>query len=186
MVGFENTPASDHQGAKLLQNPGAVRGTKFKAVPIFDNVSRAPSGIKILFRSQILQMLTSPAWHCEQGTMKFTTKFKRRAAVSATISVQLNGELEEAATERRTGATQSEPHYMQMICLRTIAFVDVDLLAFREGREALFRDDDTRFFLYLSKHISSSQTEERIVALEAREALIWLNEDSQEQGSFWA
>ena len=70
---------------------------------------------------------------------------------------------------------------MQMICLRTIPFVDVDHPAFREGREALFRDDDRRFFLYISKDISSSQTEERVVALEAREALIWLNEESHNQ-----
>lgn len=71
--------------------------------------------------------------------------------------------------------------------MRTIPFIEVDSLAFREGREALFRDDDgTGFFLYLSRDISSSQPEERVIPLEVREALLWLNEDPQDEGSFWA
>jgi hypothetical protein len=73
---------------------------------------------------------------------------------------------------------------MQMICLRNVPFVDTDSLAAAEGREALFRDDHG-FVLYLSTDLSIPSGEERIVRLGAREALIWLNEAPQEQGSFW-
>ncbi|WP_143039616.1 MULTISPECIES: hypothetical protein [Bradyrhizobium] len=73
---------------------------------------------------------------------------------------------------------------MQMISLRNVPFIDTESLAAAEGREALFRDDQG-FVLYLSTDISTPLGEERIVRLGAREALIWLNEDSQEQGSFW-
>jgi len=73
---------------------------------------------------------------------------------------------------------------MQMICLRNIPFIDTDSLAVAEGREALFRDDQG-FVLYLSTDVSTPSGEERIVRLGAREALIWLNEAPQEQGSFW-
>jgi len=73
---------------------------------------------------------------------------------------------------------------MQMVCLRNIPFLDADSLAHCEAREALFRDQHG-FLLYLSKNGSSASNEERIIRLEAREALIWLNEGALEQGSFW-
>lgn len=73
---------------------------------------------------------------------------------------------------------------MQMICLRNVPFVDTNSLGAAEGREALFRDDHG-FVLYLSTDLSIPSGEERIVRLGAREALIWLNEAPQEQGSFW-
>ena len=73
---------------------------------------------------------------------------------------------------------------MQMICLRNVPSTDTDSPAAAEGREALFRDDHG-FVLYLSTEVSTPSGEERIVRLVAREALIWLNEAPQEQGSFW-
>jgi hypothetical protein len=74
---------------------------------------------------------------------------------------------------------------MQMLCSRTIPFLDSQSLALSEAREVLFRKEDNTFVLYLSDGAPSSGPEERIIILETREALIWLNEPSQEQGSFW-
>jgi hypothetical protein len=68
---------------------------------------------------------------------------------------------------------------MEMICSRKIPFLDTHSLASYEAREALFRDQQG-FLLYLS-----ASDEERIIRLKAREALIWLNESSLDQGSFW-
>ena len=73
---------------------------------------------------------------------------------------------------------------MQMYCLRNVPFVDTDLLGAAEGREALFGDYHG-FVLYLSTDLSIPSGEESFVRLGAREALIWLNEAPQEQGSFW-
>jgi hypothetical protein len=71
-----------------------------------------------------------------------------------------------------------------MICSRIIPFLDTDSLATGEAREILFRDCDNRFILYLTGGMSQ-HAEERIVRLETREALIWLNETSQDEASFW-
>jgi hypothetical protein len=76
-------------------------------------------------------------------------------------------------------------HGMQLICSRDIPFVDTETLASRIGREVLFRKHDF-FMLYLSDGESAPRTRERLVNLSARQALLWLNEDSEEQGSFWA
>jgi hypothetical protein len=74
---------------------------------------------------------------------------------------------------------------MQMLCSRTIPFLDSHSLSPGEAREVLFRNEDNAFVLYLSDGAPSSGSEERIIFLETREALIWLNEPSQDQGSFW-
>jgi len=50
----------------------------------------------------------------------------------------------------------------------------------------LFRNDDGRFILYLTDGSEPSRSEERVIFLELREALIWLNEQDQEQGAFWS
>ena len=75
---------------------------------------------------------------------------------------------------------------MQMISSRSLAFLDAQSLAPDQAQEALFRISDGRFLLYLSDGEHSSMTEERVIFLDLREALIWLNEPAQEQGSFWA
>jgi hypothetical protein len=74
---------------------------------------------------------------------------------------------------------------MQMISSRTISFIDVQSLAPGQAREALFRDENNGFILYLSDGVSSSNMEERIIRLEMREALIWLNETTEDGGAFW-
>ena len=72
---------------------------------------------------------------------------------------------------------------MQMISTRAIAFLDVQSLAPGQAREALFRDGDGSFLLYLCD--GEPVREERVIFLDPREALIWLNESPQEEGSFW-
>ena len=74
---------------------------------------------------------------------------------------------------------------MQMICLRNLPCLDTESLAPCEAQEALFRDNNG-FLLYLAKDGFLGSKEERVVRLETREALIWLNEDALHQGSFWA
>ena len=73
---------------------------------------------------------------------------------------------------------------MQMISSRTIPFIDAQSLAPGQAREALFRDDNG-FILYLSDSVTASKTEERLIRLEMREALIWLNEPPEDGGAFW-
>jgi hypothetical protein len=74
---------------------------------------------------------------------------------------------------------------MQMIYSRIIPFLNVQSLAPGQAREILFRDVDNSFILYLSDDTAISNAQERIIRLEMREALIWLNEAPQDEGSFW-
>lgn len=73
---------------------------------------------------------------------------------------------------------------MQLICSRNIPFIDTDTLSTRIGCEALFRKDGL-FLLYLSDGAVTPLMQERVVSLSARQALLWLNEDAEEVGSFW-
>ena len=65
---------------------------------------------------------------------------------------------------------------MQMISSRKIPFLDDQTLAPGHARQALFRDERCGFILYLSDDLAPS--EDRIIRLGAREALIWLNQMS--------
>jgi hypothetical protein len=78
-----------------------------------------------------------------------------------------------------------EGPYMQLIFSRTIPFLDAHSLAAGRAREALFRCDSGDFVLYLSDGKTRSANEERVIFLEPREALLWLNEPLGDQGSFW-
>jgi hypothetical protein len=68
---------------------------------------------------------------------------------------------------------------MQMIYSRTIPFLDDQTLAPGKAREILFRDEHCGFILYLSDDLLPSDASDRIVRLDAREALIWLNQMSE-------
>ncbi len=74
---------------------------------------------------------------------------------------------------------------MHLISSRTIPFIDSQSLAPGLAREALFRTHGDRFVLYLADGKPSSSGEERVVFLDLREALIWLNEPPEQCGSFW-
>jgi|HubBroStandDraft_5_1064220.scaffolds.fasta_scaffold2085434_1 hypothetical protein len=73
---------------------------------------------------------------------------------------------------------------MHLVVSRTCPFIDSLSLETRNGREALFRQNDGSFILYLSDN-DKLPGEERIVRLDARAALIWANEPPESQGSFW-
>lgn len=53
-----------------------------------------------------------------------------------------------------------------------------------EAREALFRDERCGFILYLSDGLAPSEPNEKIIRLDTREALIWLNQTSQDEELF--
>ena len=65
---------------------------------------------------------------------------------------------------------------MQMIYSRTIPFLDDQTLAPGNAREVLFRDEHCGFILYLSDDLPPPDSRETIIRLDAREALIWLNQ----------
>ena len=73
---------------------------------------------------------------------------------------------------------------IQLVCMRSIPALDTQSLECRDAKEALFRDG-SRFVLYLSDGAPPPSCKERIVSLSFREALLWLNEDQTEVGSFW-
>jgi hypothetical protein len=74
---------------------------------------------------------------------------------------------------------------VQLISSRTIPFIDTRSLSESRAKEALLHDKRKGFILYLSSGETAPTGEERVLFLEVREALIWLNEPAEEQGSFW-
>ena len=73
---------------------------------------------------------------------------------------------------------------MQLVASRNVRFIDSQSLEAGSAREVLFRNK-SGFILYLSDDDCSSAQQERLISLELREALIWLNEGDSDQGSFW-
>jgi hypothetical protein len=74
---------------------------------------------------------------------------------------------------------------MQVIATRIVPFIDVQSFEAPDAWEVLLRDE-RGFHLYLTNGDLMSAIEERLISLEPREALIWLNESSEDQGAFWA
>ena len=73
---------------------------------------------------------------------------------------------------------------LHLICARAVPFIDSETLCDRTGREALFRKEGC-FILYMSDGALTSLKQERLVSLTTREALIWLNEQGEDVGTFW-
>ena len=76
------------------------------------------------------------------------------------------------------------PEKMELLIKRSIPVLDVVSLEYREAKEALFRDGN-RFILYLSDGLPPPRCNERLIPLSSRDALLWLNENQVEAGSFW-
>jgi hypothetical protein len=76
------------------------------------------------------------------------------------------------------------PAGLQLVCRRAIPAIDVNSLMPFEAKEVLFRCA-SGYLLYLSRELPAEPPEERVVMLNARDALLWLNEQPSEQGSFW-
>ena len=77
----------------------------------------------------------------------------------------------------------SDENIMQLVSSRIVRSIDSQSTEAGSGREALFRNS-SGFILYLAANDYSSAPEERLISLELREALIWLNE-GPDHGSFW-
>jgi hypothetical protein len=73
---------------------------------------------------------------------------------------------------------------MRLITSRKIPYLESHSLADGQAREVLFRDEGA-FVLYLTDGKPAPAGEERVIVLGLREALIWLNESTQDHGSFW-
>jgi hypothetical protein len=74
---------------------------------------------------------------------------------------------------------------LKLIASRIIPFIDCDSLQERSAREALFRQQDGEFILYLSDSDSLCGADERLIFLDSRNALIWISESAEARGSFW-
>jgi hypothetical protein len=73
---------------------------------------------------------------------------------------------------------------MKLLSNRNIPSLDSESLECRDAQEALFREGD-RFILYLSDGAPLPLRRERLISLSSRQALLWLNEDAADAGSFW-
>jgi hypothetical protein len=73
---------------------------------------------------------------------------------------------------------------LQLVSSRIVPFIHSGSLEASNAREVLFRSG-SGFILYLSYDDCSKAPEERLISLNLREALIWLNEGYPDQGSFW-
>ena len=74
---------------------------------------------------------------------------------------------------------------MRLLVSRAVPFIDSQSLEQRTAREALFRNRDGDYVLFISKRVGSREVEERLICLDARDALIWINEAPESSGSFW-
>jgi hypothetical protein len=93
--------------------------------------------------------------------------------------------LQEAFDHFRDSRIQSWGSDMRLVVSRLCPFIDSNSLEWRNGREVLFRQQEGGFILYLSDSDQIPSAGERIVRLDARSALLWVNEQPENQGSFW-
>jgi hypothetical protein len=73
----------------------------------------------------------------------------------------------------------------QLIATRSYVFIKTDSLEQGVAQEALLRNPDGGFLLYLAEHVGTSLSSERYAKIGAREALVWINQPSDGLGSFW-
>jgi hypothetical protein len=73
---------------------------------------------------------------------------------------------------------------MQLMVSRSYPVIDVQTLTEYVARDALFRTADGSYFLYM---VSGGRVEgeERILFMDCRDALLWLNEAPDALGSYW-
>jgi hypothetical protein len=73
---------------------------------------------------------------------------------------------------------------MKLVLSRRHRIIDRQTLTESFARDALFRTDDGSFLLYTASERRVGR-EERILILDCRDALVWLNETPDELGSYW-
>ena len=67
---------------------------------------------------------------------------------------------------------------MQLMVSRSYPVIDAQTLAEYVTRDALFRAADGSYFLYMTS-MDRVEGEERVLFLDCRDALLWLNENSR-------
>ena len=72
---------------------------------------------------------------------------------------------------------------VELIVSRTYPFIDSETLVERQARDTLFRTSDGSFLLHLSD--DKAADDDRVVWIETRAALIWLNARPEEFGTEW-
>jgi hypothetical protein len=72
---------------------------------------------------------------------------------------------------------------IELLVSRTYPFIDSEALAERQARDTLFRMPDGSFVL----HLSSNRTDhdDRLVWIDCRSALVWINAAPEEFGMEW-
>ena len=73
---------------------------------------------------------------------------------------------------------------MQLMVSRSYPVIDAQTLAEYVTRDALFRAADGSYFLYMASK-DRVEGEERVLFLDCRGALLWLNEAPDALGSYW-
>jgi len=73
---------------------------------------------------------------------------------------------------------------MKLVLSRCHRIADAQTRIGYFAREALFRTDDGSFLLYMSSE-SQAEREERILFLDCRDALVWLNATPDARGISW-
>ena len=73
---------------------------------------------------------------------------------------------------------------MRLVVSRNYPAINAETLTEFSAREALFRADDGSFILYMTSE-GPCDLEERLLVLDCRDALIWLNEPTYDPGSYW-
>jgi hypothetical protein len=73
---------------------------------------------------------------------------------------------------------------MELLTSRTYPFIDSQSLVECQVRDSLFRMQDGAFLLHLSSSDKSTE-DDRLIWLDSRAALIWINEAPDEFGVEW-
>jgi hypothetical protein len=73
---------------------------------------------------------------------------------------------------------------MQLMVSRSYPVIDAQTLAEYVARDALFRAADGSYFLYMASK-ARVEGEERILFLDCRDALLWLNDTPDTLASYW-
>ena len=73
---------------------------------------------------------------------------------------------------------------MQLMVSRSYPVIDAQTLAEYVARDALFRTAGGSYLLYMASG-RQVESEERILFLDCRDALLWLNETPDARGSYW-
>ena len=72
---------------------------------------------------------------------------------------------------------------MQLVATRKYSFIAVQSLTERQARDSLFRVAENEFVLHMNS--DEAADEERLVWLDSRAALLWINQTPDEYGMNW-